>query len=316
MSELLAGTPGSLPSSTGGRRHRPAGASRWPPCRRPRSGQRISRVEGVTTMRPAAARRAGFRSSATQGTRPRWAPVTQTNGASISHVGALEEVPLGGADGEPGHAPGPSGLDLEEHELRALSALGALAEQVAARAHPVADAQLVEELVVPPGYPARRWARATRQGGAAQRLVALVNHEVRHRGRTRSNTPACWRRDIAGPGRSGPARRVGHPRHRVSACASRRRRAASHGADQETIQPVEHPALADLRWGRRSLSPLRSGDDAPRRERARRGRRGASAGRGGIENQGFAPIRARNSVRVAATRRASRRQSRRCGSAG
>jgi len=31
-----------------------------------------------------------------------------------------------------------------------------------------------EELVVPPGYPARRWARATRQGGAARRLVALV----------------------------------------------------------------------------------------------------------------------------------------------
>jgi len=33
---------------------------------------------------------------------------------------------------------------------------------------------IAEELVVPPGYPARRWARATRQGGAARRLVALV----------------------------------------------------------------------------------------------------------------------------------------------
>jgi hypothetical protein len=31
-----------------------------------------------------------------------------------------------------------------------------------------------EELVVPPGYPARRWAHATRQGGAARRLVALA----------------------------------------------------------------------------------------------------------------------------------------------
>ena len=50
----------------------------------------------------------------------------------------------------------------------------------------------------------------------------------RRRGRTRSCTPACWRRDIAGTGRSGPARRVGRPRHPVSACGSRRRHRDSH----------------------------------------------------------------------------------------
>ena len=75
-------------------------------------------------------------------------------------------------------------------------------------------------------------------------------------------------------GRGAARRSIAGPRHRVSACAQGRRRAASHARCRGA------PCGGGPLRGRRGLSRVRSGDGAPRR--------GAAAGRGGMEDQGFA----------------------------